>query len=127
MMTLKQKEQAGVLERELRDIAGREKAEYKRQALAQSARLLRDLSAQAGWRPIATAPKDGTFVLLAGPSGYTSTPLRVEVGMWDAPDETDSANYKGSWRTFAHDHFTDGGDEPTHWMPLPEFRQEVEP
>lgn len=117
MMTLKQKEQAGVLERELRDIAGREKAEYNRQALAQSARLLRDLSAQAGWRPIATAPKDGTFVLLAGPSGYTSTPLRVSVCQYDG----------NCWRNHAHDWFTEGGDEPTHWMPLPEFRQEVEP
>ena len=123
MMTLKQKEQAGVLERELRDIAGREKAEYKRQALAQSACLLRDLSAQAGWRPIATAPKDGTFVIVAGPSGYTSTEMRAEVCQFGSND----ARNQGYWRNHAHDWFTDGGDEPTDWMPLPEFRQEVEP
>lgn len=124
-MTREQREECGLRERELRDIAGREKAEYKRQALAQSARLLRDLSAQAGWRPIATAPKDGTFVLLAGPSGYTSTPLRAAVGCWN-----DGGGYgakAAGWRDHAHDWFTEGGDEPTHWMPLPEFRQEVEP
>lgn len=67
------------------------------------------------WRPIATAPRDGTYVLLAGPSGYVTTPLRVEVCKHDA-------EYRplNPWVTHSGDHFTDGGAEPTHWMPLPE-------
>jgi len=67
---------------------------------------------KAKWLPIDTAPKDGTFVLVAGPSGYTSTPLRVEVCAY-YPD------YASQWRNHAHDAFWDGGSPPTLWMPLP--------
>lgn len=66
------------------------------------------------WEPIATAPKDGTFILLAGPSGYSTTPLRVEVGRWYPEYRPGSP-----WQTHSNDDFTDGGPEPTHWMPLP--------
>ncbi len=68
----------------------------------------------AGWLPIDTAPRDGTWILLAGPSGYGSTPLRVEVCRYD-PD------YRplNPWQTHSNDAFTDGGPEPTHWLPLP--------
>lgn len=64
--------------------------------------------------PIETAPKDGTYILLFGPSGYTTTPLRCEVGHWDI-------EYRplNPWQTHSNDAFTDGGTEPTHWMPLP--------
>ena len=63
-------------------------------------------------QPIETAPKDGRFILLAGPSGYHSTPLRFE-----------ACHYTGypffPWRNHANDAFSDGGADPTHWMPLP--------
>jgi hypothetical protein len=65
----------------------------------------------SGWLPIADAPKDGTWVLVAGPSGYTTTPWRVEVGRYQ-PD------YRNSWRNQANDAFTDGGTQPTHFLPL---------
>lgn len=65
----------------------------------------------ARWFPIETAPKN-QYILLAGPSGYLGTPLRVEVARW--------AESHGNWRNHAFDAFTDGGPEPTHWMPLPE-------
>ncbi len=64
-------------------------------------------------QPIATAPRDGTWILLFGPSGYIGTPLRAEVGRW-------AGRGREGWRTHANDWFTDGGAEPTHWMPLPE-------
>lgn len=65
----------------------------------------------SAWRPIETAPKDGTFVLLLGDSGYTGTPHRVAVGQW-------VQNYKDCWTNHAGDRFTDDGQPPTHWMPL---------
>ena len=63
------------------------------------------------WRPITTAPRDGTFILVAGPSGYTSTPLRAEVCRWEG----------NGWRNHSHDWFMEGGADATHWMPLPQL------
>ena len=65
------------------------------------------------WQPIDTAPKDGTWILLAGDSGYTTTPLRVSVCQWSFD------TYHSFWRDHSGDGFLDDGDEPTHWMPLP--------
>lgn len=64
------------------------------------AAVLADRAARAEtWQPIATAPKDGTFVLLASPRG------RIADGNW--------GNYKvWSWPYVMV--------EPTHWMPLPD-------
>ncbi len=66
------------------------------------------------WFPIDTAPKNGDYILLAGPSGYINTPLRVEVCRYDA-------KYRPlqPWVNHSNDSFTDGGEAPTHWMPLP--------
>jgi len=68
------------------------------------------------WKPIETAPKDGRYILLAGDSGYTTTPLRVEVGHWDP-------EYRplNPWQTHSNDAFTDGGEEPEYWCELPEL------
>ena len=68
------------------------------------------------WQPIETAPRDGTFILLAGPSGYSTTPLRVEVCRY-LPE------YRplNPWQNHSNDSFTDGGEPPTHWAPLPEM------
>lgn len=70
--------------------------------------------------PIETAPKDGTYILLFGPSGYTTTPLRCQVGHWDA-------EYRplDPWQTYSNDSFCDSGEAPTHWLPLPEKHREV--
>lgn len=63
-------------------------------------------------RPIETAPKDGSYVLLFGLGGYTSTAWRCEVGQYDG-------RYKMPWRNHSNDSFTDGGEPPIYWMPLP--------
>lgn len=64
--------------------------------------------------PIETAPRDGSYILLAGPSGYASTPLRFAAGQW--------SNDRNAWVDHAHDRLTDGGAEPTLWMPRPEVQ-----
>lgn len=64
------------------------------------------------WQPIETAPKDA-FVLLAGPSGYTTIKTVFATGRMC------SDYHKGRWIDHANDDLTDWGFEPTHWMPLP--------
>lgn len=68
----------------------------------------------ARWWPIASAPKDGAYILLAGPSGYIDTPLRAEICHYDA-------EYRPlqPWVNHAGDSFEDGGPPATLWMPLP--------
>ena len=65
------------------------------------------------WLPIETAPKD-EFVLLAGPSGYTTIETVFATGRMC------SDYHVGRWIDHANDDLTDWGFEPTHWMPLPE-------
>lgn len=64
------------------------------------------------WQPIETAPKD-TFVLLAGPSGYTTIETVFATGRMC------SDYHKGRWIDHANDDLMDWGFKPTHWMPLP--------
>ena len=64
------------------------------------------------WLPIATAPKD-RFVLLAGPSGYTTIETVFATGRMC------SDYHVGRWIDHANDDLADWGFEPTRWMPLP--------
>ncbi len=64
------------------------------------------------WQPIETAPKD-EFVLLAGPSGYTTIETVFTTGRMC------SDYHAGRWIDHANDDLTDWGFNPTHWMPLP--------
>jgi hypothetical protein len=65
-------------------------------------------------QPIATAPRDGTYILLFGPSGYIHTPFRCEVCKYDA-------NHRplAPWITSEDEAWADGGEAPTYWLPLP--------
>ena len=61
------------------------------------------------WQKIETAPRDGVRILT-----FVASPIennnQIEVGYFDRleyPDDSD-----GTWR--------DDGEEPTHWMSLPE-------
>lgn len=67
-----------------------------------------------GWQSLDTAPLDGTYILLAGPSGYIGTPLRAEVCKYDAEYRPHQP-----WVNHSNDSFMDGGEAPTCWMPLP--------
>lgn len=65
-------------------------------------------------KPIKTAPKDGTYILLFGNGGYTTTPMRCEVCRYD-----EEYRPLQPWVNHANDSFLDGGEFPTHWMELP--------
>lgn len=76
------------------------------------------------WRPIETAPKDGTICLI----GWASSEWYVRTAWWDAEfdsewdDEANDAKPIGAWTAGV---VASWGDEktqsynPTHWMPLP--------
>jgi hypothetical protein len=63
-------------------------------------------------RPIETAPMNGTYIVIYGPSGYTGTPLHSSVGKFDP-------EYRPYWVTHSGDAFSDCGGEATYWHPLP--------
>lgn len=63
------------------------------------------------WQPIETAPMD-QFLLLCGPSGYTTTPMVVTTGRMC------SDYHAGRWIDHANDDLTDWGFKPMHWAPL---------
>lgn len=69
------------------------------------------------WRPIEEAPRDGTYVLLRGDSGYIGTPYRYIVARHDV-------KYRPlqPWVTHANDSVLDDGKMPTHFRPLPDDR-----
>lgn len=88
--------------------------DVRHQAADAIARRLTDAE-QAQWRPIETAPKDGTFVLACHVGPWAET-----YEQWRAPMTVawrgfhPNAPGKKQWRN------SDGKPVgPTHWMPLP--------
>ena len=65
-------------------------------------------------QPIATAPKDGTWIILFGPSGYVNIRFRCDVAKYDAEFRP-----RDPWITHSGECFSSSGDPPTHWMPMP--------
>jgi hypothetical protein len=64
------------------------------------------------WRPIETAPKDGTEIILGGMD--FGPPVRT--GHWGATSYDRSIKgYRRGWTA----HGLPCGLDPTHWMPLP--------
>jgi hypothetical protein len=86
--------------------------------------IIRDLLAaleaqQGGWQPMATAPKDGTRVLL-WPCRWTAEGMATafyNCGMW----WIESPNVRGEIRAF-----TDPVEDATHW-PFTHWRKLPEP
>ena len=64
-----------------------------------------------GWRPISTAPKDGTHIIAYRPS----VPPHIEGMYWAAYEEGD---IPGAWH-WSCDGESPTNNPPTHWMPLP--------
>lgn len=73
------------------------------------------------WRPIASAPRDGTRVLL-----YDKVKDIAVSGSWHSDPGTDTPlAYEPPWSWWVSDNdvvmWGDGPDDhPTHWMPMPE-------
>lgn len=69
------------------------------------------LKALAEWRPIETAPRDGTWFIAAGGGCDQPTPIKwnTRVGAWEC-----DAVMLEDW-----DDQTEGYSRPTLWMPLP--------
>jgi len=75
------------------------------------ARILREY-AEGWWRPIESAPRDGTRILATGG------------GLSNAVEIISYADQVGAWRAEMYtlddrDHEPDGYSRPTHWRPLP--------
>lgn len=61
------------------------------------------------WQPIETAPKDGTWILIASLAN-------MDIGHWD------DHWIDGAWLRFQTAEYDNDGAEirgPTHWQPLP--------
>ena len=78
----------------------------------------RSTAGLGAWRPIETAPKDGTRILLVMPRGNGRHEDLVTIGYWHQPG---NAALKGFW--------TASGSSSrlsSHWMPLPGAPNEAE-
>lgn len=73
------------------------------------------------WLPIATAPQDGSWIVLYDPSSH----YKVYTGMWDESFSYSFPNGEsiGAWtNNIAQCFATEQYEQlfPTHWMPLPQ-------
>lgn len=69
-------------------------------------------------RAMDTAPLNGSYVILVGDSGCTTTPFRFAACRYDKEYRPHQP-----WVDHANDSFLDEGGEPIGWLPLPEDEQ----
>ena len=73
-----------------------------------------ELEAKLAWKPIETAPKDGTRILIYDPEDWSEDePPTIYVCFW-----------KGYWCEAEGEQYT--LFKPTHWMELPEEPKETD-
>ena len=67
-------------------------------------------------KPISTAPRD-KWILVAGDSGYATTPLRFESAkcIW--------VGDQWVWKDYKGDYYSDRGGEPEWWMEIPRVEE----
>lgn len=73
-----------------------------------------------GWRPIETAPRDGTYILIPGRTGRNdriAVTIPECVSWRDCPLLGGLPDFQGGWRPIDD---AQAARKPTHWMPLPE-------
>lgn len=81
------------------------------------------MSDELKWRPIETAPKDGTeFIGLNDGLVYT-THWHLYYDKW--PFQEGGPTYRGGWSRETWDQHSPCN--PTHWMPLPPAPEKVQP
>jgi hypothetical protein len=78
-------------------------------------RRVAELEAERQWRPIETAPKDGTRILLYRPDVRGEHIEIMVEGYWS---NLPGHSYGIGWRTPCFS-FSGGKHDPTHWQPLP--------
>lgn len=79
------------------------------------------------WRPIASAPRDGTIVLLFDPREHIGIGIGSWVAgtreIWERVDERTKTltcvEDAGYWNASSGDSYGLGSETITHWMPLP--------
>lgn len=72
------------------------------------------------WRPMDTAPRDGTMLrLLVRFTEHATEDAEIAptIGAWPADGDHDGAWQFAGW-CWTHDHFTEGKGEPIGWLPL---------
>jgi hypothetical protein len=86
----------------------------------------RSETAKPEWRPIATAPKDGTLILLLiAPDEERCCELEDTakgsrtIGQNNFDHDGEDKWLFAGW-SWSHDHYTEGQGNPCAWMPLPE-------
>ena len=74
------------------------------------------------WRPIETAPKDGTLLLLmiAADVDSEDSSMPTEDDLHNNFDHDGEDRWQFAGWCWSHDHFVEGRGAPTHWMPIPD-------
>ncbi len=103
--------------------AGYPDSKSVQQALLQ---VWNEVSLHEKWKPISTAPRDGTFILILMDSGFTTTPYGVIIAQFVEGYKCDG-DYDHRWRDHANDSVHDGFEKIIAWTEWNVPKIEFEP